>query len=89
MAYVIRKIIIDILGYCVVVSTTLSKRVRLGSSPSAPANFKKNMTALIREMLAESILTLEQIDEVMRAKGLENTQEFIDWQDNLNRISVK
>lgn len=47
------------------------------------------MTALIREMLAESILTLEQIDEVMRAKGLENTQEFIDWQDNLNRISVK
>lgn len=47
------------------------------------------MTALIREMLDESILTLEQIDEVMRAKGLENTQEFIDWQDNLNRISVK
>lgn len=47
------------------------------------------MTALIREMLDESILTLEQIDEVMRAKGLENTQEFIDWQDNLNRISIK
>lgn len=47
------------------------------------------MTELIREMLDESILTLEQIDEVMRAKGLENTQEFIDWQDNLNRISVK
>lgn len=47
------------------------------------------MTALIREMLDESILTLEQIDEVMRARGLENTQEFIDWQDNLNRISVK
>lgn len=47
------------------------------------------MTALIREMLDESILTLEQIDEVMRTKGLENTQEFIDWQDNLNRISVK
>lgn len=36
-----------------------------------------------------SIKGLEKIDKLSREYGLENSQEFINWQDSINSISVR
>ena len=44
---------------------------------------------IINEMLSSSLKMIESIDKLIRCSGLENTQEFIEWQDTINAISVK
>jgi hypothetical protein len=36
-----------------------------------------------------SIKTLEDIDKFIRKYNLENTQEYLNWQDKINKISVR
>ena len=43
----------------------------------------------LKEHLAYMIVYLERLDREVRAKGLQNEQWFLDWQDELNKISVK
>lgn len=44
---------------------------------------------LILEAIKESLESVYRIDREVRKKGLENEQWFLDWQDELNAISVK
>lgn len=41
------------------------------------------------KLYKQSIKDLERIDELSREYGLENSQEFINWQDSINSISVR
>lgn len=50
------------------------------------------MNQIIQSLIenADNLLSLvELIDKEVRARGLQNEQWFLDWQDALNRISVK
>lgn len=50
------------------------------------------MNQIIQSLIenADNLLSLvELIDKEVRARGLQNEQWFLDWQDELNRISVK
>lgn len=50
------------------------------------------MSQIIQSLIenADNLLSLvELIDKEVRARGLQNEQWFLDWQDALNRISVK
>lgn len=41
------------------------------------------------EMMSSSLQTIKNIDEEIRNHHLENEQEFLNWQDKLNELSVK
>lgn len=43
----------------------------------------------LKERLETLLITIEVLDREVRSLKLENSQWFIDWQDELNRISVK
>ena len=43
----------------------------------------------LKERLETLLITIEVLDREVRSLKLENNQWFIDWQDKLNRISVK
>ena len=43
----------------------------------------------IIKSLNETIQDLDRIDVKVRKLGLENEQWFLDWQDELNKISVR
>lgn len=43
----------------------------------------------LKERLETLLITIEVLDREVRSLKLENNQWFIDWQDELNRISVK
>ena len=49
----------------------------------------KDKELIINEMLSDSLKMIKNIDKLIRDSGLENTQEFIEWQDTINAISVK
>ena len=46
------------------------------------------METRIKELLEEAITRVIETDKLIREKHLENTQEFLNWQDKLNEISV-
>lgn len=72
------------------VSTEDSKSSGSGSNPDGETI--NSMDAIIQSLKENAERVLIEIgifDREVRARGLENEQWFIDWQDELNRISVK
>ena len=51
--------------------------------------YMEDKELIINEMLSSSLEMIMSIDKLIRDSGLENTQEFIEWQDTINAISVK
>ena len=43
----------------------------------------------IKIMLEKSLELVRTTDKLVRDNKLENSQEFLDWQDELNALSVK
>jgi hypothetical protein len=43
----------------------------------------------IKTMLKKSLELIRSTDTLIRNLKLENSQEFLDWQDDINAISVK
>ena len=43
----------------------------------------------IKIMLEKSLELVRTADKLVRDNKLENSQEFLDWQDELNALSVK
>ena len=43
----------------------------------------------IKTMLDKSLDLIRSTDKLIRNLKLENSQEFLDWQDELNALSVK
>ena len=43
----------------------------------------------IKTMLEKSLDLIRSTDKLIRNLKLENSQEFLDWQDDINAISVK
>lgn len=43
----------------------------------------------IKTMLEKSLDLIRSTDKLIRNLKLENEQEFLDWQDEINAISVK
>ena len=43
----------------------------------------------IKTMLEKSLDLIRSTDKLIRNLKLENEQEFLDWQDELNALSVK
>lgn len=73
------------------VSTVDSKSMGLCSSQSGATNIKYmgSVVKSLKERLETLLITIEVLDREVRSLKLENNQWFIDWQDELNRISVK
>ena len=56
------------------------------------SNISNTSKALIQSLIEyalQSLNNINNIDKEVRARGLQNEQWFLDWQDALNRISVK
>ena len=56
------------------------------------SNISNTSKALIQSLIEyalQSLNNINNIDKEVRARGLQNEQWFLDWQDELNRISVK
>lgn len=49
----------------------------------------KIINFLIKKLYKKSILCCNRIDKLCRMLNKQNTQDFINWQDALNKISVK
>ena len=47
------------------------------------------MEELIKVVLEKSLELVRTTDKLVRDNKLENSQEFLDWQDELNALSVK
>lgn len=47
------------------------------------------MEEKIKVVLEKSLELVRTTDKLIRSHKLENSQEFLDWQDKLNAISVK
>ena len=73
------------------VSTSGSNPLSKGSNPLGRTKiiYMEDKELIINEMLSSSLKMIESIDKLIRCSGLENTQEFIEWQDTINGISVK
>lgn len=70
------------------VSTGGSNPLSVGSNPTGGT--KKFVMKEAYKIILEKTLKLVKVaDQLIRYNGLENSQEFIDWQDELNAISVK
>lgn len=51
--------------------------------------FKPSVVDTLKEMMCKNINDAKVIYELSLANRLLDSQEFIDWQDELNKISVK
>ena len=78
-------------SFGVMVSTGGSNPLSKGSNPLGRTKriSMEDKELIINEMLSSSLKMIESIDKLIRCSGLENTQEFIEWQDTINAISVK
>ena len=47
------------------------------------------MEEKIKVVLEKSLELVRNTDKLVRDNKLENSQEFLDWQDELNALSVK
>lgn len=63
----------------------------MGSIPTGGTNLSIMNTILqsLKENAESIIKFIEVLDREVRSMGLENEQWFLDWQDELNKISVK
>ena len=69
-------------------STGGSNPLSVGSNPTGRTN-KNNMEEKIKVVLEKSLELVRTTDKLVRDNKLENSQEFLDWQDELNALSVK
>lgn len=82
----------SILGYRLMVGqrslkpSTASEAASLGSNPSAPTIMEEK---LWKELFKAHIDAAKAIDRLVREYDMENSQEYLDWQDELNEISVR
>lgn len=53
------------------------------------SNTSKSLVQSLIEYALQALNNINNIDREVRARGLQNEQWFLDWQDALNRISVK
>lgn len=53
------------------------------------SNISKSLVQSLIEHALQALNNINNIDREVRARGLQNEQWFLDWQDELNRISVK
>ncbi len=47
------------------------------------------MIECLEQLYGESISLCNTIDKLVRENDLQDTQDFLNWQDKLNEISVK
>ena len=47
------------------------------------------MKMIMKELFQNSIVLCEIIYKLVNEKHLNNSQEFLDWQDKLNELSVR
>lgn len=47
------------------------------------------MKECLEQLYEESINLCNTIDAIVREESLENSQKFLNWQDRLNKISIK
>ena len=82
----------SILGYRLMVGqrslkpSTASEAASLGSNPSAPTIMNEE---LWKELFKAHIDAAKAIDRLAREYNMENSQDYLNWQDALNEISVK
>lgn len=81
----------SILGYGVTVAQrTLnpqpSEGVSVGSNPTTPTIMEEK---LWKELFRAHIDAAKAIDRLVREYDMENSQEYLNWQDELNEISVR
>ena len=69
-------------------STGGSNPLSKGSNPLGRTN-KNSMEEKIKVVLEKSLELVRTTDKLVRDNKLENSQEFLDWQDELNALSVK
>lgn len=50
---------------------------------------QKHPGKILKQMMEMSISDAKSIYELAKANGCQDSQEFINWQDELNAISVK
>ena len=50
---------------------------------------RKQCKKYLKFAMKQNAKLAEDIDEAARKYGMENDQEFLDWQDSLNATSVK
>ena len=48
-----------------------------------------NIEEELKEILKQTFEVISHTDKLIRSHKLENSQEFLDWQDKLNALSVK
>ena len=70
------------------VSTKVFGTFSIGSNPTGRTN-KNSMEEKIKVVLEKSLELVRTTDKLVRDNKLENSQEFLDWQDELNALSVK
>ena len=75
-------------SFGVMVSTGGSSPLSVGSNPTGRTN-KNSMEEKIKVVLEKSLELVRTTDKLVRDNKLENSQEFLDWQDELNALSVK
>ena len=75
-------------SFGVMVSTGGSNPLSVGSNPTGRTN-KNSMEEKIKVVLEKSLELVRTTDKLVRDNKLENSQEFLDWQDELNALSVK
>ena len=70
-------------------STRASRSFSLGSNPSGATNFKRIMIKeVLKEMYDAHIQLTEQIVQLVNEHELQNEQDYLDWQDRINELSV-
>ena len=50
---------------------------------------RKQTVKYLKWAMKQNVKNVEDIDKMAREYELENDQEFFDWQDSLNEISVR
>lgn len=63
-----------------------SEGVSVGSNPTTPTTMKTN---LLKNLMQAHIDEAKAIVELAKDYNAQNSQEYLDWQDALNEISVK
>lgn len=50
---------------------------------------RKQTKKFLKHAMKTHVDNANEIDELARRYGMENDQEFLDWQDSINEISVR
>ena len=66
-----------------------SEGVSVGSNPTGATKIIKKMDKIIKELYESSISEIKAILSLSETYNMLNTQEFINWCDELNKISCE